>query len=271
MRAVAVAVALVLLLTGCQPASGPVGAPVPSPAAATSVAPASTPVAPASATTTGTTPTPVSPVTPTPPTSPTSEPATPAEPPKDTRKGARLDTPWVVDGIPLVSRQHRVSAAYRPQHPAGPYGLERKANTALRKLTAAAAADGVRIVVRSGYRSYATQASIYRQQLASYPSKELAKRYNAPAGASEHQTGLSVDLWDGTTWGLGMARTKAGVWLWKHSREYGFVLRYLPGTKQEKITGYTYEPWHFRWIGVERALDFKPNSRRTLEQYLGLA
>jgi D-alanyl-D-alanine carboxypeptidase len=265
-------VVLGVLLSGCQPALPTVGAPVPTPAAGTSV-PLQTP----SPTSPAATPSTATPAATTPPSTPTTTPtvdptppATPTEPPKDTRKGAELASPWVVDGIPLVSRKHRVSAAYGPRHPTGPYGLERKVNTALRKLTAAAAADGVRIVVRSGYRSYATQASIYRHQLATYPSRELAKRYNAPAGASEHQTGLSLDLWDGTTWGLGMARTKAGVWLWKHSREYGFILRYPPGTKQEKITGYTYEPWHFRWIG-ERALDFKPNSRRTLEQNLGLA
>ena len=97
----------------------------------------------------------------------------------------------------------------------------------------------------------------------------MARRYNAEAGKSEHQTGLAVDLWDGVTWGLAMARTKAGVWLWRHAPEYGFILRYPQG--KVKITGYAYEPWHFRYLGLAHSQDFTANSKVSLEEYLGLA
>ena len=68
---------------------------------------------------------------------------------------------------------------------------------------------------------------------------------------------------------IGMARTKAGVWLWRHAPEYGFILRYPQG--KEKITGYAFEPWHFRYLGKAHSSHFKANSTLSLEEYLGLA
>lgn len=196
-------------------------------------------------------------------------PTIPKPPPVDRRKGQQLDTPFTVDGVIMVSKEHPITAAYVPEGKTGPHQLVPEAAAALNRMSKAARAAGLRLVVRSGYRSYATQASLYRKQLASYPSAELARRYNARAGRSEHQTGLAVDLWDGVTWGLGVRNTAVGKWLWRHSREYGFILRYPPG--KEKITGYAYEPWHFRFIGTEHSLRFKPESTKTLEEYLGLA
>ena len=136
-------------------------------------------------------------------------------------------------------------------------------------LIAAAKADRVKVLVRSGYRSYADQTALLKRKIKEYGDEKLARRYNAEPGKSEHQTGLAVDLWDGVTWGLGVRKTKAGKWLWKHAREYGFILRYPPD--KEKITGYAYEPWHFRYIGVEDSMKFKANSKMSLEEYLGLA
>ncbi len=174
-----------------------------------------------------------------------------------------------MNGIIVVSKKHVVSADFRPKNPTSPYGLTKETAAALKKMTKAAKADGVRIVVRSGYRSYATQKGVYQRALKNYPSVASAKRYNAPPGASEHQTGLSVDLWDGVTWSLPMANTATGKWLHKHVHEYGFVLRYPNG--KEKITGYAYEPWHFRYIGVADAKKFGKGNTLTLEEYLGLA
>ncbi len=165
----------------------------------------------------------------------------------------------------IVSKKHRITAAYRPPHPTGPYGLDAPAAAALKKMTAAAAKDGVRIVVRSGYRNWTTQNAIYQRALRNYPQNIS---FYAPAGASEHQIGLSVDLWDGVTWSLPMARSKAGKWLFAHAHAYGFVLRYPDG--KMKITGYHYEPWHYRYIGKKDSLKF-PNNKLTLEEYLGLA
>ena len=145
----------------------------------------------------------------------------------------------------------------------------KEAAAALADLIAAAKADRVKVLVRSGYRSYADQTALLKRKIKEYGDEKLARRYNAEPGKSEHQTGLAVDLWDGVTWGLGVRKTKAGKWLWKHAREYGFILRYPPD--KEKITGYAYEPWHFRYIGVEDSMKFKANSKMSLEEYLGLA
>ncbi|MCL1838805.1 MAG: M15 family metallopeptidase, partial [Propionibacteriaceae bacterium] len=173
-----------------------------------------------------------------------------------------------VNQIPVVSPKHPVSKKFVPKQ-SKPHGLTAETQAALNKLVAAAKKDGINIKVRSGYRSYAEQAAILKRKIVEYGNEELARRYNAEAGKSEHQTGLAVDLWDGKVWGTGISDTKLGKWLWQHSREYGFILRYPPG--KEKITGYAYEPWHFRYIGVEDSLNFKPNSTQTLEEYLQLA
>ncbi len=190
---------------------------------------------------------------------------TPTAPPKDTRKGRQLSTPYAVNGIIVVSKKHRISAAYGPQHPTGPYHLDADAAAALVKMTAAAKKDGVRIRVHSGYRGWASQNASYQRALKNYPQNIS---FYAPAGASEHQTGLAVDLWDGVTWSLPMANTATGKWLFKHAHEYGFILRYPNG--KTKITGYHYEPWHYRYIGPKDAMKFHGNSE-TLEEYLGLA
>ncbi len=240
------------LAVGCAVPPPPDAAP-----STTSPAPvASTPVPPRASAT----PTPT--LTPTP--SPTLEPS-PESPPKDTRKGRQLAKPFEVDGIIVVSKKHRITASYGPSRPTGPYRLEAKAAAALTRMMAAAKADGVPIRVRSGHRTWATQSAIYAKALRNYPQ---SIGYYAPAGASEHQTGLAVDLWDGATWSLPMASTAAGKWLFRNARTYGFILRYPQG--KTKITGYQYEPWHYRYIGRAASRQF-PNNKLTLEEYLGLA
>lgn len=243
--AIAIALAATIAAAGCTAS--------PTEPAATSPTPSATSVVTAS-------PTP----TPTTARTPAREP-TSATPPKDTRKGKQLNEPYAVNGIVVVSKKHRISPAYGPQNPTGPYHLEASAAKALAKLTAAASADGVRIRVRSGYRDWTTQNASYQRALRNYPQNIS---FYAPAGASEHQTGLAVDLWDGVTWSLPMARTATGKWLFRHAHEYGFILRYPDG--KSGITGYHYEPWHYRYIGTRDALRF-PNNKLSLEEYLGLA
>ncbi|MFT4225164.1 MAG: D-alanyl-D-alanine carboxypeptidase family protein, partial [Micropruina sp.] len=188
--------------------------------------------------------------------------------PTDTRKAAQRSRAFTVNGIPVVSKKHPINAGYRRSSVTSPYGLTRETQRALTRMIAAARAKGVRIVVRSGYRSYAQQKQILASKIREYGSESLARRYNAAPGRSEHQTGLAVDLWDGVTWGVGVRNTKTGKWLWANAWRYGFILRYPNG--KEKITGYAFEPWHYRYIGA-RAKDFGANSNQTLEEYLGLA
>ena len=169
----------------------------------------------------------------------------------------------------MVSKKHPINAAYRRSSVTSPHGLTRETQAALTRMIAAARAKGVRIIVRSGYRSYTEQAQILARKIKEYGSESLARRYNAAPGRSEHQTGLAADLWDGVTWGLGVRNTKTGKWLWANAWRYGFILRYPNG--KEKITGYAFEPWHYRYIGTKAAKAFGPNSNLTLEEYLGLA
>ena len=229
---------------------------------------------------------PTAPVSPSDPSSPSDPPSSPARSatasatpsaspsrpaatrPRDKRTAAQRSRAFVVDGIPVVSKKHPIDARYRRSSVTSPYGLTRETQRGLARMISAARAKGVRILVHSGYRGYAQQAQILASKIREYGSESLARRYNAAPGRSEHQTGLAVDLWDGATWGLGVRNTKTGKWLWANAWRYGFILRYPSG--KEKITGYAFEPWHYRYIGA-RAKDFGANSNRTLEEYLRLA
>ncbi len=246
-RPPALLVALVLALVGC-------GTTPPSPAAVTPTpTPTRTPAPSAAAPSPGPT---------------TTVSLTPA-PPVDTRRGAELDRPFTVTGVIVVSKAHPISARYVPAR-TSPNGLTAPAQRALAAMTAAARRAGIRVVVRSGYRSYAVQAQILQNKIREYGSETLARRYNAAAGRSEHQTGLAADLSDGVHLGVAAIRDSAtGKWLWANSYRYGFILRYPPG--KEKLTGYAYEPWHFRYVGKEVASAFGANSKLTLEEHLGLA
>lgn len=140
----------------------------------------------------------------------------------------------------------------------------------LEAMFAAAKDDGINLTVTSPYRSYNTQQSLFNNYVAK-DGLEEALKYSAPPGASEHQTGLVVDIGEingkygnfTTDFGKG----DAGIWLANNSYKYGFVLRYPEG--KETITTYQYEPWHFRYIGVEEATNIY-NSGKTLEEFYEL-
>ena len=203
------------------------------------------------------------------PASPASGPSVDAGPPPDTRTGPGLDQPYTVDGIIIVSPHHLVSAKYKPPKQVGPSNVTPETQAAIESLQAGAHAAGLTAKVRSGYRSYATQETMLNAKSANYPDREAELRYIALPGASEHQTGLAVDFWDGRNWGNSIGNTPLMKWLSKHAREYGFVLRYPP--EKEEITGYAYEAWHLRYVGTDVSLKFEPDSNLTLEEFLGLA
>ena len=253
----AAAAGAALALAGCA-AGAPATETPPAPVTMTPTAsaPASSP--PASATPTPSAPSSAAPVE-----------AAPSARPKDNRTAAQRSKAFVVNGIPVISKKHPINAGYRRSSVTTPHGLTRETQAALTRMIAAARAKGVRVRVRSAYRNYALQAQILSSKIREYGSETLARRYNAAPGRSEHQTGLAVDLWDGVTWGVGVRNTRVGKWLWANAWRYGFILRYPNG--KEKITGYAFEPWHYRYIGTAAAKDFGPNTNLTLEEYLGLA
>ena len=125
--------------------------------------------------------------------------------------------------------------------------------TPLANMFAAAASEGYQLVIGSGYRS-ANLQSTYFYSLANSVGETIANQSIARPGESEHQTGLAIDI---TTVSRNcyladcFANTYDGKWLANNSYKYGFILRYPKG--KEDITGYIYEPWHFRYVGVDLA------------------
>jgi len=127
------------------------------------------------------------------------------------------------------------------------------------------AASGAQLKVVSPYRSYNTQVATYNGWV-SRLGQAQADRQSARPGFSEHQTGLAVDINTGADQGFG--KTPAGIWLAENSYKYGFIVRYPDGL--EPITGYEYEPWHFRFVGVDLATEMHTTGVQTLEQFFGL-
>ena len=129
-----------------------------------------------------------------------------------------------------------------------------EAARALEALFAGAAEDGITLYATSGFRSYATQKAIFDRKAAER-GEQAANRSVAKPGYSEHQTGLAMDIEGETTLGTGLTaafgESPEGIWVAEHCHEYGFIIRY-PEDKTS-ITGYIYEPWHIRYVGVEAA------------------
>ena len=127
----------------------------------------------------------------------------------------------------------------------------------------------------SAYRTYEKQETLYKRKVQSLmaqghkeeEAKKLAGTEVAVPGTSEHQLGLAVDIVDASNWNLDetQAKTPSQLWLMEHCWEYGFILRY-PNEKSV-ITGIIYEPWHYRYVGVEIAMALK-DSGLCLEEYL---
>jgi D-alanyl-D-alanine carboxypeptidase len=164
----------------------------------------------------------------------------------------------------LVDRSHSLPPDYVPDDLVAlrAYGiptlgsdvlrLQRETAEHLGRLMEAAAVDGEELVVASAYRSYEEQ-QISHERLASVYGAD-ADGMSAPPGHSQHQLGTAVDLTNAAAgyqvW-LPFGETTAYWWLQHHAQEHGFVLAYPRGKEAE--TGYRWEPWHYRYVGVENA------------------
>lgn len=139
--------------------------------------------------------------------------------------------------------------------------LQTVACDAFLEMQKAAAADGVTVWMQSGYRSVKYQTSLYERKTKYYLDKgydnatarEKAAAVVNPPGYSEHNCGLAADLNSPEHTGLdeGFEKTAAFRWLCEHAGDYGFILRY-PKDAEDK-TEIIYEPWHWRYVGVENA------------------
>lgn len=154
----------------------------------------------------------------------------------------------------LVNKHHVLPAGYVPELEAlgAGYGygsLRPEAAQAFRAMADAARAEGVSLRSVSAYRSYAGQKVTYNNYLKKY-KRSVVDSFSARPGHSEHQTGLALDI-NAASSRAHFENTPAFAWLKEHCAEYGFILRYDQG--KEAVTGYRFEPWHYRYVGVEAA------------------
>lgn len=161
-----------------------------------------------------------------------------------------------VDGIMIVNKTFSLPKDYDP-------GLDPAAQTAFNNMATAAWGDGISLWICSGYRTYREQEMLFDSYAASR-GLAAADEVSARPGHSEHQSGLCMDL---NSTDFDFANTAESQWLDAHCAEYGFIIRFPEG--KEDITGYSYEPWHIRYVGVEAAQAMKA-SGQCLEEYLGV-
>ena len=178
--------------------------------------------------------------------------------------------------ITLANRTHLLSGDYVPADlvnttckkasDAGKPQLRQAANDAINAMFAAAQEDGYTLYLKSAYRSYKTQKTMYNTRLERLGRDDGLVSY---PGASDHQTGLGADIlnyeWtkkDGMN--KNFAATGEAQWMAAHCQEFGFILRYMED--KEEQTGIKFEPWHFRYVGPEAAAYIMEN-HLSLEEF----
>jgi D-alanyl-D-alanine carboxypeptidase len=176
----------------------------------------------------------------------------------------------------LLDPTYRLSRAYKPTHlrPTlyaslnSGYYVRRHVIADLKAMAEAARRAGARLAVQSAYRSLTTQKATFEYWVRVH-GYAVAIKESARAGHSDHQLGTTVDFrsyggsapWNYTDW----ATTKAGAWLKAHAWRYGFIMSYPKG--RPTLTCYTYEPWHYRYVGRARAATIRA-SGLTLREFL---
>lgn len=142
--------------------------------------------------------------------------------------------------------------------------LTRTAFEAFKRLSNTARQEGLNIVSQSAFRSYETQRYIYNNFLLQNP-QSVVDTFSARPGHSEHQTGLAIDVATLTSGTLGsFVYTNEFKWMQENAHLFGFILRYPEG--KEHLTGYMYEPWHWRFVGIEAATYIHQNNI-TFDEY----
>lgn len=182
--------------------------------------------------------------------------------------------PWY---LMLINHSHPMEEGYMPElvDLDESHQVDKRVLEPLQKMLKAASDEGYGLYVCSAYRSVERQEELFNESMAGYISKgmsyykaaiETAKSIAWP-GESEHATGLAMDIISTEYSGLDdkQGETDDQKWLMEHCYEYGFILRY-PKDKSDE-TGIIYEPWHYRYVGVEAALAIRDQGV-TLEEYL---
>lgn len=155
------------------------------------------------------------------------------------------------------------------------HAVDSRAYPALQRMMDGCRAAGLQPLICSSYRTQADQAQLYQREVQSWldrgydraEAEGQAALWVARPGTSEHQTGLAVDIVDTSYQALdqGQENTAVQRWLMAHCAEYGFILRYP--VEKSALTGVNYEPWHYRYVGVEAAREIMGGGL-CLEEYL---
>lgn len=169
------------------------------------------------------------------------------------------------DTLVLVNKYHILPSGIEPKNLVNIEGqrMEKVAADAMSKMVKDMRSDGLSIILQSGYRSEELQTTIYNRNVQNR-GQERADKYSARPNSSEHQTGLAMDLSTDGTLEETFENTPQFKWLNENAHKYGFIMRY----PKDKVymTGYEYEPWHYRYVGVEIASLIKAENI-TYEEY----
>lgn len=160
------------------------------------------------------------------------------------------------DGVMIANKTYTLPRSYNP-------GVQPEAMDAFYDMQAAAASEGISLWILSSYRSYDDQEVIYNRYVAQ-DGRDAADTYSSRPGHSDRQTGYTFDL---NSLEQDFQYDPAGQWLEKNCYKYGFIIRYPKG--KDSSTGYMYEPWHVRYIGVDLATKVT-ESGLSLEEYFGI-
>lgn len=181
------------------------------------------------------------------------------------------ETPFLNKEYILVNKYLSLGADYVPdnlekiptEYARSGMMLVNVAKEAFIKMAQKAKEDNHPVLAMSSYRSYDYQVNLYKRYVAN-DGVEAADTYSARAGFSEHQTGLCVDVYDGKIDYTNFETSESFYWMQENAHKYGFILRFPKG--KEHITGYQYESWHYRYVGVDIATYIHKNNI-TFEEY----
>lgn len=179
----------------------------------------------------------------------------------------------------IVNGKYSLPAGYKPQLAEAVKGsgvyLDYRVAPYYQQMYDAALKDGITLTPISGYRSYDRQKNNFENRIKQHmnsgmdkveATKKAATVIMVP-GSSEHNAGLAMDI---CSLAESFENYKEFQWLDEHAHEYGFILRYPKDERSKEITGVVYEPWHYRYVGVDTAKEIKSKGI-TLEEYVGVA
>lgn len=165
-----------------------------------------------------------------------------------------LDNNYVPDNLESISTRFALSNMK----------MVNTAKNAFEEMAQEAKKENLSIIAMSTYRSYDYQVNLYNRYVKA-DGKDAADTYSGRPGHSEHQTGLAVDVYNGKENYTNFEKTKEFIWMNNHAHEFGFILRFPKDKVNE--TGYTYESWHYRYVGKEVAKYIKEHNISFEEYY----